>query len=602
MKKFNYRTTVNINGSLMQLGFRCQLPEEMCHKKIRVQAIFAQRQVDRRFPMEVRVEESETGAQLLADAQIELPYVFRQPPRHKVAITFALWCGTREWTLNDQPFPVQRELFARPEQTGRRNVITFAGCTIALPFLIARAWFSEGKDLKKAVKKANETVCRLSGYNYSPRQRHTDYFAAKYEQFVSRSRTLSGNQVLFLSERLPEEGGNLQRNRQALSQDPDVEITEFINTHTVDALKKKELRECARKCADARVIVLEDFYPQLHRLHIRPETKVVQLWHACGAFKTFGLTRMGKPGGAPQSSMNHRNYDFVSVSSETIRGIYAEAFAIPTNKVKALGVPRTDALFDWERKRKTREALYEKYPFLRDQKIFLFAPTFRGDGNKDAHYPQEAFDLDAFLEKMPEDTACIIKHHPFVHQPVEIPARWQNRALDLTGKDHINDLLLITDLLITDYSSSIFEAAILEVPMLFYAFDEEEYMASRDFYFAYEEMVPGPVTKTFRELCRRASRMVRGQWNPVDEPWIFGEDADGARRPDADHPDDECAEKDLLTRRMERFREAFLSALDGHSTERVAAYIKENHLKNVPESTAEAAADAESGRRWKNEE
>ena len=184
---------------------------------------------------------------------------------------------------------------------------------------------------------------------------------------------------------------------------------------------------------------------------------------------------------------------------------------------------------------------------------------------------------------------------------MEIPARWQNRALDLTGKDHINDLLLITDLLITDYSSSIFEAAILEVPMLFYAFDEEEYMASRDFYFSYEEMVPGPVAKTFRELCRRASRMVSGQWNPVDEPWIFGENADGARRPDADHPDDGCAEKNLLTRRMERFREAFLSALDGHSTERVAAYIKENYLKNVPESTADAAADAESGRRWKNE-
>ena len=62
MKKFNYRTTVNINGSLMQLGFRCQLPEEMCHKKIRVQAIFAQRQVDRRFPMEVRVEERDRSA------------------------------------------------------------------------------------------------------------------------------------------------------------------------------------------------------------------------------------------------------------------------------------------------------------------------------------------------------------------------------------------------------------------------------------------------------------------------------------------------------------------------------------------------------------
>lgn len=568
MKKFNYRTTVNITDDLMHLGFRCKLPDEMQNKKIRLQAIFAQRQVDRRFPLEVRVEESENGPQILADAEIELPYVFRQPPRHKVTVTFALWCGVQEWILDDQPFPVQRELFARPEQTSKRNLFVFGCCTIGLPFFIARAWLRENKNLSKAVKKANETVYRLSGYNYSPRQRHTDYFAAKYEQYVSLHKKLSGNKVLFLSERLPEEGGNLQLIRERFAGDPDIEVTEFINTHTVDALNKKDLRECARKCAEARVIILEDFYPQLHQLNIRRETKIVQLWHACGAFKTFGLTRMGKPGGAPQSSMNHRNYDFVSVSSETIRDIYAEAFAIPTSKVKALGVPRTDALFDWERKRKTREELYKKYPFLRDQKVILFAPTFRGDGNKDAYYPEDAFRLEAFMEKMPEDTACIIKHHPFVHQPVEIPPKWQNRVLDLTGKDHINDLMLITDLLITDYSSSIFEAAILEVPMLFYAFDEEEYMASRDFYFVYEEMVPGPVEHSFTAMTRKAARMVAGQWNPVEE----------------EKKKDVLAESEgaalSLSQRMEQFREAFLNALDGHSTERIAEYIKENYLEN----------------------
>lgn len=568
MKKFNYRTTVNITDDLMHLGFRCKLPDEMQNKKIRLQAIFAQRQVDRRFPLEVRVEESENGPQILADAEIELPYVFRQPPRHKVTVTFALWCGVQEWILDDQPFPVQRELFARPEQTSKRNLFVFGCCTIGLPFFIARAWLRENKNLSKAVKKANETVYRLSGYNYSPRQRHTDYFAAKYEQYVSLHKKLSGNKVLFLSERLPEEGGNLQLIRERFAGDPDIEVTEFINTHTVDALNKKDLRECARKCAEARVIILEDFYPQLHQLNIRRETKIVQLWHACGAFKTFGLTRMGKPGGAPQSSMNHRNYDFVSVSSETIRDIYAEAFAIPTSKVKALGVPRTDALFDWERKRKTREELYKKYPFLRDQKVLLFAPTFRGDGNKDAYYPEDAFRLEAFMKKMPEDTACIIKHHPFVHQPVEIPPKWQNRVLDLTGKDHINDLMLITDLLITDYSSSIFEAAILEVPMLLYAFDEEEYMASRDFYFAYEEMVPGPVEHTFSAMTRKAARMVAGQWDPTEEERkkdVLAETADAASS---------------LSQRMEQFREAFLSALDGHSTERIAKYIKENYLEN----------------------
>ena len=594
MKKFNYRLTVNISQNLMQLGFRCQLPDEMQNKKIRLQAVFAQRQVDRRFPMDVRIEESESGPQIMADAEIELPYVFRQPPRHKVTVTFALWCGVKEWILDDQPFPVQRELFARPEQNGRRNILKFGCCTIGLPFLIARAWFQENKNLARAVKKANDTVYRLSGCSYSPRQRHTDYFASKYEQYVSQNKTLTGNKVLFLSERLPEEGGNLQLIRERFENDPDIEVTEFINIHTVDVLKKKELRECARKCAEARVIILEDFYPQLHRLNIRRETKVVQLWHACGAFKTFGLTRMGKPGGAPQSSMNHRNYDFVSVSSETIRDIYAEAFAIPTSKVKALGVPRTDALFDWQRKMKKREELYEKYPFLRDQKIILFAPTFRGDGNKDACYPQDAFDINAFMEKMPEDTACIVKHHPFVHKPLDIPSRWQNRVLDLTGRDHINDLLLITDLLITDYSSSIFEAALLEVPMLFYAFDEEEYMASRDFYFAYEEMVPGPVEHTFAGMTRTAARMAAGRWNPLEEEkWMeikYEAEQKKTFRPEEYRSNQqetgtgagrEQTQAALsLSQRMNQFREAFLSALDGHSTDRIAAYIKENYLEN----------------------
>lgn len=594
MKKFNYRLTVNISQNLMQLGFRCQLPDEMQNKKIRLQAVFAQRQVDRRFPMDVRIEDSESGPQIMADAEIELPYVFRQPPRHKVTVTFALWCGVKEWILDDQPFPVRRELFARPEQNGRRNILKFGCCTIGLPFLIVRAWFQENKNLARAVKKANDTVYRLSGCSYSPRQRHTDYFASKYEQYVSQNKTLTGNKVLFLSERLPEEGGNLQLIRERFENDPDIEVTEFINTHTVDVLKKKELRECARKCAEARVIILEDFYPQLHRLNIRRETKVVQLWHACGAFKTFGLTRMGKPGGAPQSSMNHRNYDFVSVSSETIRDIYAEAFAIPTSKVKALGVPRTDALFDWQRKMKKREELYEKYPFLRDQKIILFAPTFRGDGNKDACYPQDAFDINAFMEKMPEDTACIVKHHPFVHQPLDIPSRWQNRVLDLTGRDHINDLLLITDLLITDYSSSIFEAALLEVPMLFYAFDEEEYMASRDFYFAYEEMVPGPVEHTFAGMTRTAARMAAGQWNPLEEEkWMeikYEAEQKKTFRPEEYRSNQqetgtgagrEQTQAALsLSQRMNQFREAFLSALDGHSTDRIAAYIKENYLEN----------------------
>lgn len=569
MKKINYRITVNINERIMKLGFRGQLSEDRIGKKVRVQAVFTQRQVDRRFPMEVHIEETDIGPQIYADAMVELPYVFMTPPRRRVNVTFALWYGMEEIILDDQPFPVQKELFARTGAALRQSYPKFLGLSVVLPVLLARAYFLEKKNMEKAKKKVNDFVYRSSGISYSPRQRKTGYFAARYQKEVKKHGSLTGNNILFLSERLPEESGNLMRVKNMFEADPDVEITEFVHTQTVDALTKSELKECAEKCAQARVIILEDFYPQLHSLAVRPETTVVQLWHACGAFKTFGLSRMGKQGGAPQSSMNHRNYDLISVSSEQIRGLYAEAFAVPYHKVKALGVPRTDDLFDWQYKRAKREELYRKYPVLKDNKVVLFAPTFRGDGNKDAYYPEEMFDIQYFMDRMPEDMVCIIKHHPFIKKKPDIPRELRERVLDLTGKDHINDLMLVSELLITDYSSSIFEAAVLELPVLFYAFDLEEYTDNRDFYFDYDEIVPGPVEKTLDGLVRRA-RMMLGE----EDEDIHAELSNGTDEASDIQPGNEEA----TGTKAEQFRKTFLEVLDGHSTKRVYEYIKTHFL------------------------
>lgn len=548
MRKINYRITVNITQKTMKLGFRAKMPEEMKDKRIRVQAVFTQRQVERRFPMEVVIEEGEVGEQIRADAEILLPYVFYSPPRHKVNVIFSLWCGAEEVCLDEQPFPVQKELFARAEIVRKRNLFKFALCSLGLPFLLIRDYFKEDKNLLKASKRANDTVYRISGYNYSARQQNTDYFAARYRKYVAKNK-VKPNQILFLSEREPEENGNLMLVKKWFEEnEPEVEIVTFINTRTVDQLKKKELRDCALKCATSAVIILEDFYPQLHSIKKRSETAIVQLWHACGAFKTFGLTRMGKQGGAPQTSMNHRNYDLVPVSSDTVRDIYAEAFGISGSKVQALGVPRTDLLFDWEYEEKRRKELYEKYPAFRDNRVILFAPTFRGDGNKDAFYPAETFDVNRFMEQQPEDTVLILKNHPFVKQKFTVDAQWQERVFDLSGEEHINDIMLISNLLITDYSSSVFEAAILELPMLFYAFDEKEYMDSRDFYFDYEQFTPGPVVADFEELCQKASSML------------------------------ESAVSESEQQHLKTFREVFLNAVDGSSTERICRKIKDSYI------------------------
>ncbi len=553
MRKYNYRTTVHIDDTIINLGFRAKLPGDFKGEKVRVQAIFKQRSLERRFPMEVEIVEGETGPQIKADALVELPYVFANPPRHKVNVIYAVWLGMEETILSDQPFPIQKDLFERYDPKRSKSFGKFLLGTMALPFLILKN-YKNNKNKTASFKEANATVYDYSGYNYSPRQRNTDYFSGRYDHFVKQI-DVKENNILFLSERLPEEGGNLAKVMELCRQDKDIFVSKFLVPKTVNQLSRKELRECARLCARARVIVLEDFYPQLHSLSIRPQTKIVQLWHACGVFKTFGYSRLGKPGVAPQSSMNHRNYDLVTVSSESVRGIYAEAFAVTVGKVKALGAPRTDVLFDAEYKEAKRRELYQRYPQLEGRKVILFAPTFRGDGNKDAYYPEDAFDINLFMNGFEEDVCCIVKHHPFVHQEIKVDQKYEDRVLDLTGKDHINDLMLISDLLITDYSSSVFEAVLLGIPMLFYAFDKEDYIRSRDFYCDYDSFAPGFVEEDFSKMTETAGKILR-------------------------HETDKAADDEITAKRVQFFHD-FLSALDGRSTERIVAYIKGEMLTKL---------------------
>ena len=115
--------------------------------------------------------------------------------------------------------------------------------------------------------------------------------------------------------------------------------------------------------------------------------------------------------------------------------------------------------------------------------------------------------------------------------------------LDLSGKENINDILFVTSLLITDYSSCIFEASLLGIPMLFYVFDLEEYVEERDFYFDFSSFAPGEKVRTFEDVIKTSVRLISHE-----------KDGDGEAEA--------------------RFREYFLDSLDGHSTERVLKYIQ----------------------------
>lgn len=250
------------------------------------------------------------------------------------------------------------------------------------------------------------------------------------------------------------------------------------------------------------IIMIDDYYPIIYKVDYPKTTKVLQVWHACGAFKSLGFERLGKSGAPPFNTRVHKCYTHVPVSSEHSAKHHAEGFAISEDKFYPVGIPRTDIFFDEDYKRDTRTRMFAEFPECQGKnKVYLYAPTFRGDNALNARFPFDKFDLDRwgkFLEK--EDSALIIKLHPFVKERIEIPEKYRDRIVDATDYREVNDILFIIDVLITDYSSIIYETSLLRKPMLFFAFDRRYYEATRDFYEPYEDLVPGKIVYDFDEL------------------------------------------------------------------------------------------------------
>ena len=252
----------------------------------------------------------------------------------------------------------------------------------------------------------------------------------------------------------------------------------------------------------ATVILLDDSYPPLHWLKIGPAVRVIQLWHAAGAFKTVGYSRVGTPTDADTFARVHKKYTAAIVSSDHDVSFYAEAFGIPEDIVYPTGIPRMDRFFDERARLAGLAAARAAFPETEGRTTILYAPTFRGDGPKSSHFDLGVLDYAALhAVAVEKDAVVIIKLHPFVVQPLGIPAAFRDRLLDgARAAIDVNDLLFAVDVLITDYSSIVFEFSTLGRPMLFYAYDLDHYAGSRDFYVPFETFVPGRIVRTFPEV------------------------------------------------------------------------------------------------------
>lgn len=246
--------------------------------------------------------------------------------------------------------------------------------------------------------------------------------------------------------------------------------------------------------ATAKVVFLNSYYRHLYNLNHRKQTKFVQLWHATGIFKRFGLLSVGKEDSNSKDfeMKAHHYYTEVYTSGDKITGPYSKAFGLPLNKIKAIGVPRTDVFFDVEKKIEITRKLSEILPQTIGKKIILYAPTFRG-GNNERKIFKNRLDLNNMNELREQNYLLLYKMHPSVEEPLWIPENLKDFVIDVTNYPDINELFFITDILISDYSSSIFEFALFNKPIIFFAYDLKRYLNERGFYYQYDEFVPGPI-------------------------------------------------------------------------------------------------------------
>lgn len=340
------------------------------------------------------------------------------------------------------------------------------------------------------------------------------------------------NQVVFFSIR---KNGKLEGNAKALY--PHVKGEKVICAKQLPHGKLTEVR-MFRELMTSKVIVTDDYVRYLRHFPLRPEQRVIQLWHACGAFKKFG--QRGTNIALRTDMATHAQYNIVSVSGESVRPIYADAFNINLQKVKALGCPRTDDFFNQSLIAETRKSVYDKHPELKGKFVIIYAPTFRDIGGDRTEFHPE-LDFDRLSKELLPNQVFLICPHPVMKNSI-IPKKYSN--IRVMRDFSTNDLMHISDMLITDYSSVIFEYALLKKPIAFFCYDLVTY--NRGFYLKYPGDLPGDVYENQSELTAYL------------------------RSP----------EKQKITEKHTTFVQKYMSACDGHSCERIAAlinaYMEEN--------------------------
>lgn len=313
-----------------------------------------------------------------------------------------------------------------------------------------------------------------------------------------------GNTILFMSETRDGLEGNLKALSDRMIErglDKEYNLTYSFNKLLNGNLSPKYFLKVIKKIAKADYIFIDDYTPTFGVIKLK-NTKLIQIWHAGVGFKSVGYSRFGKDGSPHPIISSHRNYDYATVASENLISTYQEVFGLTKKHFLVPGMLRLDGYLDKDIIKNTKDKIYKEYPSIKDKKVILFAPTYRGMGQREAYYDYDKIDFDELYKLCKKENYIVLfKVHPFIDEKVPIKSEYKDLFIDVKDYKDINELFYITDILITDYSSAIYEFSLFEKPIIFFDYDKDEYQVIRGVHNNLDDS-PGDVCTNFDEVLK----------------------------------------------------------------------------------------------------
>ena len=197
---------------------------------------------------------------------------------------------------------------------------------------------------------------------------------------------------------------------------------------------------------------------------------------------------------------NTSTWQYLISQNEYSSEIFKRAFDFKGEMLE-IGYPRNDILIN-KNNREEIDEIKTKLNMPKDKKIILYAPTWRDNKfyAKGEYKFATEMDFDKLYEELSDEYTLIVKFHYLVKENIDW-TKYNDFIIECDADWDIQELYLISDMMITDYSSVMFDYSILKRPMIFFTYDLDDYKNNlRDFYFDMVEEVPGPICRTNDEM------------------------------------------------------------------------------------------------------